>query len=201
MIEHEIPRSNFEIVRDKIYSILLNETNNQVTAFYNTKCDGVTFFADRTVPIGKEEPVTINISLLKGKAGTAQFVGSQDFDIQYLISITTNAPSTNIKRGDKSSAELLHQWIGIVRYILMNPIYLNLDLPGVVMRTQLSEFQIDVGLEKTIDSSNNQVGYLIFGVDLMEESEANPGVLFDQNETNVYIELTDMGYQYKLIAP
>jgi hypothetical protein len=201
MIDHEIPQSNFEFVRDKIYEILLAETNNQVVSFYNTKCSGVKFFADRTVPIQKEESVTINISLFKGKFDELQTVGRQDGDIEYLITIMTNKPSTPNKRGDESAAKLLHQWIGIIRYILMSPQYLTLNMPdGIVGHTEVSEIHIDADFEKQIDSSNNSVGYLILVVSLMEESLSNEGRLFAQNKTNVYIDSTDRGYEYKLIA-
>lgn len=200
MIAYEIPaKSNFEIIRDKIFYILLSEVENQVYRFSNARCSGATFYADRTVPIQKEESISINVSLFKGKEGDVQTVGTQDFDLSFFISIETNSPSTATVRGDKLASILCHRWIGIIRHILMHQDYITLGMPdGIIKHTAVTEFAIDIGLEKTIDSSNNSTGYLIFGVDTVENTIPNEGVLFGTNETNVYIELTDRGYEYKL---
>lgn len=200
MIAHEIPVQNFEIVRDRIATILKSELVNQVAAFYNTKCDKIKIFADRTVPIGKEESAVIIISVFKGDPDI-QFVGQQRFDYQYLIRIMTNSPTTAVKRGDELSGIRLQQIIGIARYILMHPIYLTLGFePGFIEHTEFSTFQIYIPETET-DATADAEAQAIFKVRCPESAILDEKPVITQNTTNVKLALTDLGFEYQFEIP
>lgn len=196
MIGHAIPIQHFEIVRDQIANILKNEFRNQLLEFYDARMNDIYIYADRTVPIGKEESAIIIISLFKGSYDM-QYVGGQRGNYEFLLRIMTNSPTRGTDRGDKLAAMRLQQIIGIVRYILMHPEYITLGFdPEFIEHTEFSNFQIYIPETET-DATGSSEAQAIFKVRCSESEIENDFTIISDNYTTVLLGLTDLGYEYQ----
>jgi len=120
-----IPAQGFELIRDRIAVILVDEIANQITlgigAEFNAKV-----FVERIVPIDKSETPLINVLYSRTGYDNNDF-DSSDGQNTYHIDIYAKAnakPSTN-SEADNLAQVKLARLIGIVRAILESPHYLT----------------------------------------------------------------------------
>jgi hypothetical protein len=200
MIDVKIPTQGFELIRDQISSVLMNEFQNQVNVFENVNCMGVNFFAERNTPMDKTEQDFINISLFKGDYSNKE-PDYVDGVYQYMIDVVTGGKARPGKSGDTLSNFRLQKIIGTIRYILESSVYNTLLFePPFIAHTELSKFQIYKPDSTAGDAANIAIGQAVFTVRCGEFTEALTKNLIEGSDTSVFLELTNKGYQYAFIS-
>jgi hypothetical protein len=196
MIDGIIPSRNFELVRDQIGLVLLQELSNQ--KILQSLDENILIYSERTSPINSNELLTINIGLDSGDYSSKDQSSSAG-KIIYNIDVYTVGFADSEKDGSKDSAFRLHKYIGMIHYILNHAMYKTLDLPlGIIAGTSVDNFSImDSDLKQ--DSSHVKMGRISFSVRMIENQTLEYGVDLLSNETKVKLDLTDLGYIYKLI--
>jgi hypothetical protein len=191
-INKVISAQNFELVRDRIATILYDEIDNQFQLSYDAFLDRVEVLVETKTPIDKVAIPTVNVSVLKGDYDNKN-QGSVDGSYQYAIDVYTNAKKTAQQPGDFIANMRLQKLLGLCRYILEDPFYNRLGYqPGFVMRTMVSDFNIAAGGGD--DTNNTAMGRIIFSVMLNENNSLKTPELIDSYQTQVKIENTNKGY-------
>ena len=187
---------SFEIIRDNIATILLQELTNQRT-IQNFE-EKINIFSERTTPISNDELLTINLNLESGDYNSKTQHGASGKYV-YNIDIYTSGYSSSSKNGSYDSSVRLHRHIGLIRYILSHTSYRTLSLPlGIIEGTSIDSFYIIENDQKQ-DSGFVKMARMIFSVRAYESQLMEQGVNLQQNQTNVKLELTEKGYMYKFI--
>lgn len=145
-------QDNFEIVRDKIATILLEEQANQqalaIAATIDPKLFELRVFTERTNPWSEwqdappdqlDAPPIVNITFDTDSADKAgSNIGSrQMFDATYNIDCygygASSQTATGQIAGDSQAAIVSHRAAKLVRNILMSAFYVSLDLPAATV--------------------------------------------------------------------
>jgi hypothetical protein len=194
MITNNIPTQGFEIVRDLIGTILYS--NLLVQKNLKFLPDDINVFIGRTSPFQSSEKLMINVV-----SDSSAYNSFTEYNVQgstnYFIDVFCTAAETENFTGDKISTNKRDLYIGMIRYILQSTIYKTLQLPpGLILGTYVEGFE-------NFDSSNNQdasfvkMGRLTFSVRLNESQNLWEGVDISSIFTDVKLELTNLGYQFK----
>jgi hypothetical protein len=192
-INHAIPTQAFELIRNRIGEILIDEIDNQVTNDYNADID-CTIFIERDSAIGKEEMPAINISLASGNFDNKN-APSADGTYLYNIDIYTKAKDSDADNGDKLSNIHLQKIIGVCRYILENQAYKTLGFaPPFISRVKCNGFNI--AKINSADAVNSSMAQLTVEVRANEVSALGPVRLLDGYDTVVKIGTSEFGYAY-----
>lgn len=201
-IDHIIPSARWEIIRDAILAVLLQEFTDQVYYFQNTVCSGVTFWAERTTPIDKTENAIIVINTFKAAYDTKDVTSTHGL-YTFVIDFMTNAKASGSgpdNAGDKAASLKMQRIMRTVRYILEHPNYatLGLGLSAGIEHTEVTSFQIyrDERATAPSDAMNSAIGQIIFQVRCEETVTPNSALLVGGSDTVAMIELTDRGFQY-----
>jgi hypothetical protein len=196
LINTIIEESGFEIVKKRIGAILKIELDNQKTLQgFNFP---ISVFIDRITPFDKSEVVIVNVRFDSlNKSNQTQY-GSQD-SIVYNIDVYATAIQNSAQRGDELSSSIRDKFTAMIAAILDSNIYNSLSLDqGLIMSTTVD------GIDP-YETSNNQdanfttMGRVNYSVRLYQDYEVWEGVLFNQNLTDVKLDLTDLGYKYEII--
>lgn len=194
-----IPLQSFELVRNQLGAILIDEIHNQSVLNGNNADIDAKVWLERIVPFDKTEMPAVNIMLSNGTYD--EFNIKQD-DGTYIINIDvyTSGKSTAANDGDKLAMLKLQRLIGIIRAIIQDPKYytLGFNLP-FVMKRKIESIQIS---EPTLqdDALHSVMGRLSLSVKVPETTFIPGAPLIAGNETKVKLYLTDKGYQYQLGA-
>lgn len=198
MITTIIPPQNFEIVRDRIASILASECINQSTllnAFLPHSGDylkSIDVRVESNNPIDKIEIPVINVSVIDGNFSD-KHQGKRNHLVNYAIDIYTSAKTTIENGGDKIATFRLQKLIGLCFYVLDDPIYKTLNFPiGVVGRTYVSGFQIRP--ISASESGSHAMGRLTFNVLMVEENILLSSPLVTNSKTTMIIDNVSQGY-------
>ncbi len=141
-------QDNFEIVRDKIATILLEEEESQrllaVAAGKDPRLFQFRVFTERTNPWSEfqdappdqlDAPPIVNITFETTSGDkSGNVVARQQFDATYNIDCygygASSATDTGHVAGDAQAAIVSHRAARLVRNILMSSFYVKLDLPA-----------------------------------------------------------------------
>jgi len=186
-----IPPQSFEIIRDRIAEILIDEIDGQAVLNYSAYLESVKVFVEETIIDAVTTP-TINVSVAAGTYSN-KTQGSASGLYIYHIDVYTSAKSTNDAPGRKISALRLHKLLGLVRYILEDPIYKTLGIvPGTIERTMSSE--INIRQAQAQDAHNIVMGRLTFQVQARESNALLSANLISGFETKIKLNETQKGY-------
>lgn len=194
-ITYPITAQGFELVRDRIGEILIEELANQFVLNPDPDINcGVSI--ERSTPYNKTELPAVNISLFNGTYGKKEQRGVEGV-YQYNLDVFHASKAKGAVGGDTLSAKKLQKLMGLVRFILENPIYKTIGFaPGFIGRVWFTEMGISDVKEKD-DGVNTIMGRLILNVLLLEENVLLTPALIQGFETHVKINQTDNGYYYK----
>ena len=194
-----IPEQNFEAVLTRIGEILTLELANQKTLQPVRLPEKVTVFKERITSVDKAEGVVI-IVLLDGFSNKYATQSDQQNTTNYFIDVYANGKAKTDVPGDNIVATILDKYVGLCRYILQTNKYVTLGFtPGFIGGKNVEGFQM-YEQPNTQDANFGRMGRIGFSVRINEGQELTAGVLLDNNTTEVLLELTDKGYQYKLKA-
>ena len=205
-ITYKIPQSNFELIRDRIAAILLDESAAQ-SILYGVS-DGLTpptitpdtdllwnVFIERFSAYDKSEGVVVNVGILEHELSEST-VKSQKNDVDYFIDFYCNALDTSSNDGYKLAGQKLHKIIGIARHILQSDYYVTLGFdPGTIFNR--NAIKIDYSTPSNDpDTVNTRMGRITFKVVMVEE-QALPtdGTTTYGYYTNMQLSTTGKGYQ------
>lgn len=192
-----IPPQGFEIIRDRIASILADEIIHQHALTSDSDLD-LDVWMERFIPFGKEELPAINVSLASGLfSGHTQ--KQTDGTYIYFIDCHTKAASTEDDQGDRLATIKLHRLLGICRAILENPRYQTLGFTQpYISNRHCTELSIaDPGKQ---DAVNSIMGRLAFSVKVRETMELIDAPLLARSDTRIKLYQTDKGYFYSAYA-
>src|ERR1051325_6948806 len=109
-IDHIIPESNWERIRDQIFVVLSRSFRDQVYYFQNPVCQGVTFWAERTTPISAGESAIIVINSFKAMYDNKS-MGSTHGTYTYVLDFMANGPAEPSNAGDKLASHRIQTLI------------------------------------------------------------------------------------------
>lgn len=188
-----IPPQYFEVIRNRIAEILVDELDGQVLLTYDTDLEA-TVYIERFVPFDNTEMPAINVSFSGGDYNN-QTVRDVDGSYSYFIDVFTRANTTDNDRGDKLAMFKLHKLLGVCRAIIQNPIYKTLGFePPFLMSRQISNISIAAPKEGEVLSV--VMGRLILTIVAPEDIQLLTAKLIDGFDTQVKLVLTDKGYIY-----
>ena len=189
-----IPEQNFEIVRDVIGAIILDELSNQKVMQPNRFSEDLKVFTARSTPFQQSEKLMINVSCDNGNYTSRSQKGNHG-GINYNVDIFARGYENASENGGLNASKLRDKYIGAIRYILSDTHYVTLGLPlGLIMGTSIESFE-NYEVPNSVDSAFVQMGRLVFNVRMTENQSLWDGVLVNSLFTNVRIDLTDKGYQ------
>lgn len=187
--EHILPR-NFELIRDQIASILVDEFQNQPEMI------GVTVWAERKIPFTQSELPAVNILFQKSDYDSKNVSYKRGNNI-FLIDVYASEPSTDSESGDKLASIKTQRMAGIIDYILEHPYYITLGFdPGFIQSSLVRSIQVSDAQKQ--DSLHNVISRLEFEVKASEETSNIQPIIAEGYDTQVKIELTDFGFKYSL---
>lgn len=191
-----IPPAGFELVRDRIGEILIDEIQNQIALTYSADLEGLKIWLERSSAFGNAELPAINITLANGDYGN-KHVGSIDGSYVFNIDFHANSKTIGPDQGDKLSAIKVQKLMRLCRSILENNIYVTLGfVPGFIARVFISNLRVAT-LEPDKDALNTAMTRLVFNVVLNETTSPVAPVLIGGYETHVKLSVTDQGYFYE----
>lgn len=195
IITNIIPKSNFELVREKIGVILLEELTNQKVLQEDDFPEDVNVYSERITPIDNAEQIIVNVLLDSANYGNFTEKDSQGRTIFYIDLYTTGQASDD-KSGSLDSSERLQRFLRMCRYILASTLYNTLGFdPGFIGGTYVENFQILDPAQKE-DSAFTRFARIQFAVRIQENQDMWEGVLITGADTQVKLQLTDKGYKY-----
>lgn len=201
MIETQIPAQGFEIISERVISILCKEFAYQYSKFKNVTARDVKFWRDRITPITDAEGSVITIGLWKGDYGNESSVGYSEGVYQYVLGFFTSSDSTNNSPGDKLAHDKLHRLMGLARYILKHSSYIRLDFdPPFVKRVEVKTFQVYRPENPQAEGTLSASAHMILQVTAMETTDPVAGIPLTGALTDVKLDETEIGFQYEYEA-
>ena len=193
-ITTEIPPQGFELIRDRIGTILADEFAAQFV-IHGDADRNPTIVSERIVPTDKSEVPLINILYARSSYENNTAIDADGKNL-YNIDAYTSAKSTIVEQGDTKSQLKLTRILGMIRAILASPHYTVLGfVPPFIMRTEILDIEI-ADPRDIQDSANIMMGRLVFQVDAAENVEQIQPKVADGYDTEVKIEDTEKGFLY-----
>jgi len=190
LINEIIPLQAFEVILNKVASILLIEVSNQIALQGLT--DEVGIYTERMTPYDKSEDIMINVMC---SASNFQNITKKDSTglTDYYVDIYTRGHETSLKTGEKDTRNKLHLYMGLCRYILSSSKYKTLDFePGLVGGVYVNEIQFDLNFDNQ-DASYVRMGRLTLNVKHIETQDMDDVMEFLGNDTVTKLSNTDKG--------
>ncbi len=194
-IDYIISAQGFELVRDRIGEILIEELANQfvLSADPDINC-GIS--VERSTPYDKTELPVVNVSLFNGSFGKKEARVTEGV-YQYNLDCFHSSKTKDQVGGDTISSKKLQKLMGLVRFIFENQVYKTLGYePGFIGGVWFTELGISEIKEKD-DALSTCMGRLILNVKLGETNTLLTPKLLAGYETTVKINQTENGYYWK----
>ena len=196
VITEIIPQQNFEKIDELIGAILTVELANQKTL--QNLPENHKVFLERVTSVDKSEEVVINVLFNSGTPASETEVDSQN-SYNYFIDIWATGKTTDSQLGDENSALKLLKYVGLCRYILnsskLRTLTLELGLIGGKSVQGVNMFE----QQNNQDGNYSRMCRISFSVRALENEQAWEGVILGEHITEIKLEETELGYQYKLI--
>lgn len=192
IIENIIPRQGFEIVLEKIATILFEELTQQKSL--QTLGDDFSVYIERQTPYDKSEGIVISVGM-----DGADYVGKNQYDVQgnttYFIDLFTTGDETLVTTGDNNSRFLTLKWIGMMRSILSSTKYKTLGFPpGLIGGTAVDKIQNQLTYGSG-DANFIKFARITFSVRIQENQEMWTGIELQGNDTTIKINETEKGFK------
>lgn len=186
----------FEVIRDRIALILLEELTNQATIIPDANLvpkDGV--YIDRSVSISDEETTVVNVMIASGNYNNFTIL-KQDGEYQFIIDAWQKSKYSPTVRGDTNAAALVQRLIGVIQAILMHQKYITLGFPpNVLNRVEVGEIQFLDPTDNN-DASSLARGRVVLTVSVPEKNVPGEGVALGGTDTEVRLGETEFGYVF-----
>ncbi len=170
LITAEISNQAFELIRDRIAEILLNELEAQVTNNYAPELE-TEVYIERRIPFDKTELdfSAVNVTFGGGEL-SSENIKDGSLSYRYYVDIFVNAKHTSTNSADKRSALRGQRMLGACRSILKNPVYRTLGFVAGDLVNGVSVRQIITNLEHSQDSANSYMARLVINIQAVEKT-------------------------------
>jgi len=169
LITGPIPPQNFEVVRDRICTILNDEIPSQANLIGNDDLNAK-IFCERSIPFSEKDVPCINVMLSKGDFGEQPAI-NQNGEYSYFIDAYMTSKSSDTKQGDIQSNLVLQRLLGVIRAILSDSQYKTLGLaPPAVSNLKVANMGI-VDPNNHKETKNIAMGRILFRVKVPETHE------------------------------
>lgn len=194
-IQGQIPRRSYEIIRDRICQILVEEFEAQLIYSGDYDLD-VQIFMERMVAFDHTELPALNVGIERGDA-ESYHQGQSDWALRFFIESNTRAETgerDDVNRGDQIAKMKVQKIMGIAQAILENPAYKTLGFtPGQLIKHR--HIESFVFAENTRhDSENTTMSRMILVVKTVETTELIESNLIVGWDTQVKLHDSDRGY-------
>jgi len=200
-INYLIGKAGFEVVRDKLFTIISEEIPQQATLETDpdlkTFLQSVQVFQERFVPYSPGETPNINIVFSGGMLQPASR-GNQTHEPKFFIDITVQEPTvyddTNsvVEYGDTKASIRMQRLIQIVRNILTFPDYSSIDLKPVVGRVNIANIEVFQPQRNSDEAGNIICGRLNMDIQNNEITLPNTTTdVIEGNDSQIYPSETD----------
>lgn len=191
MITAAIPQQNFEVVRDRIFEILVDEIESQATLTYDPDLDA-SVYVEYGPPFQSSQTPCVNIMVGNGDYSNKN-QGQADGGYNYYIDCFASARTTETNDGSTLAAFKLQRLMGVIRAILEDPLYKTLGIaPPSLSRTSVTELRFQEPQPQ--DASSMAMGRITFNVVVMEDVRLSTANLIAGYNTQVKLDTTDKGY-------
>jgi len=192
-----IPQFNFDLIADRLASIIAIELNYQVAVDYDDKIDAKVFI-ERSIPIDASELPMVNVAFAGADYDNKKQT-SKDGSYTFEIDAYTKSKTDASEMSDKKATKTLQRILGIINYVLEHPAYKTLDFaPGFIATTLVQSIKIqDPKGAKDVDSV--KMGRISFAVRVWESTTDEPVTNVLQYNTQVQIEESEQGYYYQVL--
>lgn len=192
LITEIIPLQNFEIIKDRLGVILLEELSNQI----RLQCKDIDLgvFIERQEPYDEAEDVIVNISENNIGYGSIDEKTSQG-NISFNIDVYASGNATIDFDGNTITRKKLDIFKGWIRYILSSTKYQTLAFPkGFIGGTYVDSIQNDDNYG-TQDGAFVRMARLQFSVRANENQQMWNGLEFTGNDTVIKLDNGTKGYK------
>ncbi len=188
-----IPPRAFELIRDRILEILIEEIVHQQEITYDST--SIDFMLERGANISHEEMPAINVTLGKGDFSNKNTI-TTDGQYIYNVDVHVAADATPVYEDSDSLASLnMQRLLGKCMAILQNPDYKTLGfVPGFI--GGVSAVDLNIAAAGKQDAKSTAMGRLQITVKANEVTELNTPSLVAGYETIVKISDSNKGYKY-----
>jgi hypothetical protein len=197
IITTEILPQAFELIRDRISDILIEEIQGQLDLNGSLKAmfpDKIEIGVERSVPVSFSETTWVNVSFSAGEYGN-QDAKSSDGNHTFFIEAYTTSPETQNERGDTSSAKMAQRILGVCKAILEASHYQTLGFaPPFISRRYVG--RIDIAEIPNQDTASVSMGRLTFHVRVPDNNMLQVPRVLDGYETKVKISETEKGFVF-----
>jgi AraC-like DNA-binding protein len=191
-----IPRQAYEIIRDRICQILVEELNNQyaISGIYALQKNAQVFM-ERMVRFNLSELPAINVGIERGDYSNMH-QGQSDGDYRFFIECNTESEGEDALRGDTKSKILVQKILGMARAILENPIYKTLGFtPGqFIKHRHIEGFVFAEQIRE--DSSAATMARMTLVVKAVETTDLIEANLIAGWDTEVKLHDSEQGYYW-----
>jgi hypothetical protein len=195
ILKNIIPKQNFEIVRDRLANIAIEEIENQYS--YTGDPDLVlTYGVEQKIPIDKNELPLLNIAVATGNFQNRN-VGDSDGVFTYNFDMFCDKSNTETIRSDTAAALHAEKIIGIVSAIFSNAQYRTLGYKapdGGVIRVTVG--QINVGDINNGDARTTIMCRIAITVVFSQTTPLLDANLLEGYDTRVKMGTSERGYRY-----
>lgn len=176
-INYEIPQSTLELLMQKIFVIIADEIEYQVTNGY---IEPIKIFVEKQSASDDSECPLINISLAGAKPTEIGAYGTEQVEYMFCIEIVTVGSKTTTGSASYNSAIKNQRLYSVIRYILNHPSYKTL---GTNKISTMGIKKLDIVDIDTMDTRNTareniakmRMSRLYFSVTAIEENEMPQG--------------------------
>lgn len=195
IIDHTIPKTNYQLIFDNIAAILLDELAEQYNLSGNGDLNISKIWKNRRTQFNPSEFPTINLTLSSART-TAKFQKQVDKNVIYYIDLYTSKASNDGFNGDERSAESGFDTANVIDYILSYPNYRTLNGFPNVKHTEITD--ISQGEVDSDGGTKCMVVRLELTVSTINTAETIAPTPLNGNDTEVKLDSTEKGYFYTL---
>jgi hypothetical protein len=186
-----IPTQAFELIRNRIAEILVDELPEQAILQGDNQLNA-TVYVERFIPFDLTEIPAVNVSINR-TAYSEQTQRNTDGEHTFSIDVHTSAKSTSTVRGDSLAMFRLQKLLGVVRGILEDSRYKTLGFaPPFIESRKVTAIEYAQPTEG--DGTSTVVGRVTFVVRAPDRSGVVTPELIAGYDTQVKLSLTNKGY-------
>lgn len=192
LINSTIETQAFELIRDRIADILIDEIQGQ--ADLGNDIGLKSLYTERHVPVDHVKLPAIAISMDRVSYDNKSRK-SVDGEYTYFIDVIDKSATTATEHGDTKASKRIQKIVGIIRMILYSPVYetLGFEKP-FISRHAITE--ISFGTFQDKDQENVQMARISFVVRAAEGVKFIEPTLLYEYTTSVRIGDSDSGYVF-----
>ena len=193
LINENIPKQNFEIVKETIGAVLKTELDSQKAK--QTLTDNINVYIERSSSFSQSENLMINVLLDSANYSFATQSSSEGGTV-FFIDIYTSSKEKEGSDGGENSAKKRDLYLGMIRYILESTRYRTLNLPaGAISGTSVDSFENF--LPPTTDTGFVKMCRVTFSVRINENQKLWEGIDINSIFTDIKLSETDQGYKFQ----